>query len=361
MSHRIVTLSLIALAPVASAQAPAAKAEDPKQLAVGQSGSLRPGALLQGWYFADLVSDNPDATINAFRIRRAELSLRGEIMPKLFAYRVMIDPAKVLETRKVEIIPDDPSTPDDETVTVNEPADKVSVLQDCYITFLSDWADVSLGQFKIPVSWEGYNSSSKLPLPERAQVARDFGDKRDIGLRAEKSFRYVGYSAGIFNGSELNNREVDDAKDFGLRLEAYPIDGLVVAGVVYATMLDRDVGKKDRFEGDLRYERGPFLLQSEFIAGNDNGTKGNGFYGALGWTFMGKLQPVVRVGMSDPDTNADVDPAAAKNKDEAVIHEYGVNYYLQKNEAKLQLAGSRFEYDDRDPVTTVIAAAQVSF
>jgi len=357
MTKRFTVLTLLALAPAAGAQTPTPdEATDPKQLAVGKEGFFRPGALLQGWYFADVVSDDPDATINAFRVRRAELSVRGEILPKQVAYRVMIDPAKVLEVRSVDVVDDA-----GDTVTVKEPADKLSVFQDFYVTFLSDFADVSLGQFKIPVSWEGYNSSSKLLLPERAQVARDYGDKRDLGLRVEKSFTYLGYSAGIFNGSELNNREVDDAKDFGLRLEAYPIEGLVVAGVVYATLMERDTAKKDRFEGDVRYERGPFLLQSEFIAANDSGTKASGLYGALGWTFLGKLQPVVRVGMIDPDTDSNLAPATQKDKDEAVIIEGGLNYFLQKHESKLQLAVSRFEYDDKDPVTTVIASAQVSF
>mgnify|MGYP001608770517 CR=1 FL=1 len=156
--------------------------------------------------------------------------------------------------------------------------------------------------------------------------------------------------------------ETNDAKDIGLRLEAYPIDGLIVAGVVYATLIERDEAKKDRYEGDLRFERGPFLLQSEYIRANDNGTEAHGLYAALGWTFLGKIQPLVRMGMIDPNLDADVDPATdSKKPDEATIREVGVNYYFQKHEAKLQLSVSHFAYDDRDPLTTVIAAAQVGF
>ena len=45
-----------------------------------------------------------------------------------------------------------------------------SILQDVELTYLSDYADVSIGQFKIPISYEGYNSASKLIFPERALV-----------------------------------------------------------------------------------------------------------------------------------------------------------------------------------------------
>jgi phosphate-selective porin O/P len=359
MNTRFLTVALLALAPPAGAQTP--EAADPKRLAAGTEGFFRPGALIQGWYTADVVKADPADTKNTFRIRRAEISVKGEILPRLLAYRVMIDPAKVLETQDVTVIQDDPATPADETVKVKQAPGAISVLQDVEITFLSEWADVSLGQFKIPVSWEGYNSSSKLLFPERAQVARDFGDKRDLGVKVEKKLRYAGYTLGIFNGSQLNNADADDAKDLGFRLEGYPIDGLVVAGVVYATLMDRDVDKKDRYEGDLRFERGPFLLQSEYIHANDSGTKAQGAYGALAWTFFGRLQPCARVGFIDPDTSQDLVPAKQSDKDEAVIVEGGVNYYLQKHEAKVQLSSSRFGYDDKKPVTTIISAAQVSF
>ena len=39
----------------------------------------------------------------------------------------------------------------------------------------------------------------------------------------------------------------------------------------------------------------------------------------------------------------------------------GLNYYLQKQEAKVLLNYSRFEYDDEAPVNEVILAAQAGF
>ena len=125
------------------------------------------------------------------------------------------------------------------TVTINNPSSAVSVLQDFYITAMSQYADVSIGQFKIPVSWEGYNSSSKIVFPERAIISSTFGDKRDLGLRIEKKFKKLGYSAGVFNGQGLNNFDSNVQKDLALRLEAYPVEGLTIAGVTYDSVMQR--------------------------------------------------------------------------------------------------------------------------
>lgn len=342
-------------------------APPPKELTVGTEGVFKPGLLLQAWF----LLDRADETATTFRVRRAEISAKGEIVPKLVAYAVMLDPAKVLEPRDKTVdvanqdpAPSDPSAP--EQVTVKQPESVMSVFQDLFITFQSEYVDASVGQFKIPVSWEGYNSSSKLLFAERSAVAREFGDKRDMGLRLAKSFEYVGYSAGLFNGSTLNNLDTNNEKDVALRLEGYPVKGLVLGGVVYATVGDRDADTaKDRYEGDIRFETGPFLVQAEYIRSRDVGssgaTKGQGFYGALAYTLGERFQPAVRLGYLDPNVDADVDPATAKNKDELWQYDVGLNYLIRGHEAKLQLNYYRQQYDDRTPNNEVILAAQASF
>ncbi|MGA9525613.1 MAG: porin, partial [Myxococcaceae bacterium] len=89
----------------------------------------------------------------------------------------MIDPARVLEFR-------------DRTLgeaTVKQPVGPVSMFQDFYVTYKTTYVEASVGQFKIPVSWEGYNSSSKLLFAER-----------DLGIRLAKKFERFGYMAGVY-------------------------------------------------------------------------------------------------------------------------------------------------------------------
>ncbi len=333
----------------------------PKNLAVGSEGLFRPGLLLQTWFILDHVGRSADPTQSTFRLRRAELHFKGDILPNQVKYEVMIDVAKVLEFQNATL-----TDSNGDTVTVSQPASAVSALQDFNITYTTTYADVSAGQFKIPVSWEGYNSSSKLLFLERAVVARTFGDKRDIGLSVSKKFPKWSYTAGLFNGAGLNHRDNNDGKDVALRLEVYPVPGLTVAGVTYDQIGDRDqAGTKDRWEGDVRYESGPILLQSEFIRGRDGQGMGmsvnsQGFYVAAAYKLAlttGELQPALRVGYFDP--NADGDAPATNDE----LWEMGAaaNYYLKGREARMSFSYTRFQYDQADPVDEVIVGAQVAY
>jgi phosphate-selective porin O/P len=347
--------------------------EPPKKLAVGTNGLFQPGLLAQGWYQVERAGDQ--FGVSQFRLRRAEISVKGEILPKQVSYNVMIDAAKVRETTKVTVAGPPDAMGNPTTTTINNPTSAVSALQDFYITGMTKYADLSLGQFKIPVSWEGYNSSGKLVFPERAVISNTFGDKRDLGVRVAKTFEQFGYSAGVFNGSGLDSFDNNTQKDVALRLEYYPVKGLTIAGVTYDSVAHRSLaGTKDRWEGDVRWESGPYLIQAEYIRGQDvakdntDAVTAQGYYVTLGYTFAdidtdmhADLQPVVRVGYFDPDTSMNVDPATAGGKDELYHFDVGVNYYLKKHEMKVQAAYERQQFDQAKANNQVIMAAQVFF
>jgi hypothetical protein len=339
------------VAPIAAAEPmpPADPVAARDRLPVGKEGFWQPGILLQFWGFAREQDDQWEST---FRVRRAELRVKGEIARDLVVYNVMIDPAKVL---------------DGQTSTV-------SILQDFFITFISEYADVSVGQFKIPVSWEGYGGSSKLLFPERSLVSREFGDQRDIGLRVDKQLGMFYYSAGLFNGAGQNRRDDNNQKDAALRVEVYPIDGLMIGAVGYGSIGERDSepGTRDVLEGDVRLEQGDLLVQGEYIRhwqGPSGGREqGQGFYLGAGYTFMDRMQPVVRVGVVDHDIDI--------TEDQTWHYELGFNYYLRNHEMKLQASYSMFDVGRNDPGKVqrspnrpreestrheLILAAQVSF
>jgi hypothetical protein len=324
--------------------APAAVAALPAKLAVGpEKGTFVPGILLQGWFQLDRYTGGDaaagkDYTTSTFRLRRAEISAKGEIVKGRVGYGVMFDPAKVLEPLGKTY-----TTAAGDTVTVPTAPKAISVLQDFWVSLLFEYADIALGQFKVPVSWEGLNSSSALLFPERSLVAVKWGDKRDLGIKVTKTFKYFGYYVGLFNGQQLNNLDVNNSKDLTARLEAYPIKGLTLAGVVYNELkASSTVYKKRRYEADLRFERWGFLFQGEYIYGvdqapTDSAAKtGQGFYAALAYGFLGgRLQPAFRLGLIDPDLD--------KGKNYTMHYDVGVNYYLLKNHAKVQLAYGRLQ------------------
>jgi hypothetical protein len=361
--QRIVAVLILAVSSAGGALAAGDPAEPPKKITVGTEGLFQPGLLLQGQYVFDQtdgIGTTPTAYANQFRVRRAEIIAKGEILPGMFAYQVMLDPAKVREPVNATL-----TTAAGDTVVVRQLPGAASVFQDFFVTYLSPYADVSLGQFKMPVSWEAYNSTSRMLLPERPLVSSTYGDKRDVGIRVTKTFKLWGYSAGIFNGNLLNASDNNNSKDLALRLEVYPIEGLMLGGVGYASVGERLAATtKDRWEADVRFERGPFLVQSEYIYGHDGGgpgVSGHGFYAAVAYRFMDNIQPVLRAGYLDTNLAVNLDPAVDRGADEALEFTGGVNYYVQKHEAKLQLAFTRIQYDVRAPTNQLILQAQVAF
>jgi hypothetical protein len=347
----------------------------PKKLEVGSAeGFWQPSALLQFWLYgaqeemtpAGGPEEDDKKTIN-FRLRRAELKVKGEILPKTIGYQFMIDPARALEVSNREV----PVEDGEGSVTVAQPPTDASgnpnaltILQDFFITFQSDYVDFSVGQFKIPLSMEGYASSSKILFPERAPAARRWGDRRDIGLRFEKKLGdYFGYSAGLFNGTGQNKPDDDRDKDGALRLEVYPIEGLTLAGVGYTTIGTRDDSFRDRLEGDIKYDANDFYVIGEYFLAWDSrnqakATQGHGSYIEAAYTLFGKLQPMVRFG--------EVEPNKEKKGDYYRHYDFGVNYLIQKAEAKVGLAVSYYDPENPTPPTNTkklegTLAAQVSF
>ena len=390
------------VAPVAPPAAEAVKEEkaaaaDPDKLAVAKTGFFQPSANLQVWAIAEHLGNartDKDAWGSSFRVRRAEMKFKGEIIPKKFGYQVMFDPSRLLDLKTTPV--NNTTTAADGTMTTTPvntlgtaPAyggstmltgANTSILQDVQLTYMTDYADISIGQFKIPVSYEGSNSASKLIFPERALISRAFGDKRDIGFKIEKKFEYFGYLLGLYNGAGQNNIDGNDQKDVALRLEAYPIKDVTLAVVGYTSLGDRDLpGTKDRIEGDIKIDKSNFLLQAEAIRGWDvNGTaavhtkvEGQGFYVLAGYTFFDALQPVVRIGSIDPEVGKDEgslkavagDSKSLAPNDEITAYEVAVNYYLKKHDAKVQLSGSFFDPEQRQSKTTfdLILATQIAF
>ena len=335
------------------------------KLGIGKEGWWQPGATLQITLFG---ANQAGETQTTARIRRAELKIKGEIIPKLLGFNVMIDPARALDNNKSTL-----TTSDGATVSVNNQG-AVSILGDFVLTAMSEYADVSVGQFKIPVSYEGYGSASKLLFPERAVVSRAYGDIRDMGIKIDKKLgKHFYYQAAVFNGEGQNKLDSNKQKDVAARVEIYPIDGMMVGVVGYAGLNQRDSSPtKDRLEADFKLDLAHFLLQAEYIHGWDGATgqatarrEGAGVYAAVGYTFMDKLQPLFRIGHYDPDVTKDL-PGSGEHTnlptaDEATTYELGLNYFMRGDNAKLQAAWSKYVYKNEPNRGELIVSAQAAF
>lgn len=344
----------------------------PTKLGIGKEGFWQPSALLQFWAFG---ANQGGDTTTTLRIRRAELRVKGEILPKLLGFNVMIDPARALDNNRGTL-----TTSDGATVSANNQG-TVTILQDYMVSFMSDYADLTVGQFKIPVSYEGYNGSSKLLFPERSVVARRFGDQRDLGIKIDKKLgKNFYYQVAVFNGEGQNKLDTNAQKDLALRLEVYPIDGIMVGGAAYSGFTNRDSSPtKDRLEADFKLELANVLLQAEYIHGWDGATgqatpraESAGFYAVVGYTIADKIQPLFRIGRFDSDVKQDLvgnpsgrqagtTPLSAPFQDEMMSYELGLNYYLKGHDAKLQASWSKYVFPNQLNRGELIVAAQAAF
>lgn len=386
--------------PAPAAPAPAATpapAEAPKKpeavplakaaegIAIGPGGYLKLGLLLQAWYQVRDVKDTvttagktKDTWTNALKLRRAEIHLKGELVPKRLSYGLMIDPSKLMESKDTTVTVDVPVPdgllPKDAdgyllgadgkqilgsdgkpmkslkgSTKVKQGPSTYGILQDFWVGVLTDYADIAVGQFKIPVSYEGFNSSGALLFAERALASSTFGDKRDLGLKIDKRFKYFYYNVSLFNGAGANTFEFDHRKDLAARIEVTPLPWLMFGGVAYATLRPhgKDANAKDRFEADVRLDTHGFLFQAEYIYARDwdatlkRLVPGHGFYAAAAYSFVPQWQIAARGGMLDEDLK-DLDP-----KKKTTVWEFGAGLHWMAlgHNANLKLDYSFFKPD----------------
>jgi hypothetical protein len=204
-----------------------------------------------------------------------------------------------------------------------------------------------------------------LLFPERHRVTREYGDRRDVGIKIDKKIGDVFYyNDGVFNGQGQNVQDADKAKDLALRLEAYPIQGLLIGAVAYGTVGAGDGNERNRLEGDLRLELGDFIAQGEYIHAwtgpESRRLEGHGAYGALAYTLAEHFQPAVRVGFLDTNIN-DLPPANVSESGMQRQFEVGLNYLVKSYDAKLTAAFAYYSQENGPDTAEFTAAAQAAF
>jgi len=287
--------------------------------------------LLQEWY----IHDNDDNKKDTFRTRRAELGVGGKLMEH-FGWKLSFDPSQTRE----------------ENLTHNE-------LKDAYVDFEGiPHHTLKLGQYKIPLTEEGFRSASKIDTVENSYLGRTYGGKRDIGFMVSGNWEYAEYQIGVFNGDESNRLDTNDQKDLVVRgvLKPFPnesfLKGLELGASVYHSSSADDMTKKRRGI-EARYEYAPFSLKSETIKAEDGAVKSNAWYLQTGYFFLPRWQGVLRYEGIEPDESE----SATKEKDATV----GLNYFLVKAKTKIQLQYTHKDMDSGPNGNQMLVGVQYSF
>jgi len=307
--------------------APGAVEAPPERPITHQMVSLTFNGLVQAWYAAGTQGFR-----DTFRIRRTEIYFNGQITNKA-RWQVMLDPAKTLAL-------------DTSSMAIGDTLPLVSqstrLLQNAVITFdYNPRVRVSIGQFKLPLSLEGQQSSGRLDTVERALFASDrarggaFADVRDLGIMVRGgSGSRLDFQGGVFNGIAETQNDVDrnDQKALAGNLVFRPLKGLHIGASGAWGNGGGDRPRRDRVGAEVQLVRGPFTARSELMTGRDGAIRRRGAYGHVGYRFTPKLEGVLRVDSWDPDTGSEGTPSTVSEWDYVA----GMNVFLSQHNLKLQ-------------------------
>ena len=263
------------------------------------------GYLQPQWKFDEANGDNT----NNFYFQRARVGVTGSI-PYDFTYYVLAEFSPYLGGPYV---------------------------LDAFVTWkrLGPWANISVGQFKMPFGLELSTPCQALHTINRSLVVNALASPfRDLGVMIyggtplfEKEHNVLEWKLAFTNGTGMNKIDNNRRKDFTARVIISPVDFLHIgASYKNGTVLpDGNDDKLTRFGADISVEKFNFLFQGEYISGVDDGFeltgggcgqdpsiapadgkfKKNGFATMLLYKTPWNLQPVVKYESYDMDIDVD--------------------------------------------------------
>jgi hypothetical protein len=288
MIHRN-KLSILAMAALVLS-VPAMAADEP---------TIKTGALLQTWLVNDttVTAAKPD-----FRLRRAEFKLNGTVTESA-RWFVMADMAKALS------------------------ASDGKFLQDLGVAFMIiPGLEITTGQFKTLTTAEGLEKSAELLLPERSIVGRSYGDRREPGAMLSYKLDKLQVSTMLSNGQGPNAQDTNAKKNLTARVDYEVIEGIKLGAFTQAS--DFSYNRDGRTGANVRASLGDLIVSAEGALGTLSGATTRGGQLTLAYSVTPSIQPVIRGALFTPDTNGNA----------AHEHVVGVNYYIFKQSAKVQLA-----------------------
>lgn len=141
---------------------------------------------LSGYLQAQYVADETIQKFDEFRVRRARVDFRGDLSANI-GWRLQVDAVQPLKN-VVESIKQDNTTKNvtsKNTKVVTRP-----IILDAYIDYrYFSYANLRIGQFKLPFGRENLESSPNMDTINRSQVTERLVPGRDIGSQGRDGYR----------------------------------------------------------------------------------------------------------------------------------------------------------------------------
>ena len=215
-------------------------------------------------------------------------------------------------------------------------------LLDAYTSYkFGDYLKFTVGQFKIPFSYESLVADSQLEFIDRSQAEESLNARakdvlgnqngRDVGAQVNGSLLKVNkhylfdYTFAVLNGNGIDRADNNQEKDVVGRFTVHPIANLSLSynfyhgrdvfGASTATQL------RNRQGVDARYIYKRLSLTAEYDKGTDGTIKRDGWYAQSAYFILPqKLQLAVKYDTYDPNKEIATD--------RSTWYIGGVNYYF---------------------------------
>ena len=247
-------------------------------------------------------------------------------------------------------------------------------------TFVNPYLKVTVGQQKVPLSWESLRTDYDILSMSRSQVVEALtarskdvlagttavnNNGRDIGVlvsgaipNTNTNANWVEYYAGVFNGNGINKTDLDKNKDIAGRVLVFPIKQLSLGGSVYQGKATYGVDltkpkDRNRWGVEAAFNTERFRGAAEYLQGTDSTTEKGGYYGLVeGFFIPKKFAALVKYDFYDPNKN--------KDGDATTIYSFALNWYFAAyTKVQLQYDYRREEGGDATQKKNDLLSAQV--
>lgn len=220
-------------------------------------------------------------------------------------------------------------------------------LLDAFVTYSRfDFAKISFGSFKSPISMELNTPCHKLHTINRSRVVEQLATPdRDRGFMVlgGSDTTLLQYSFAVTNGTGLFQNDDNKRKDYAARLVLNPHKNIKIgASFKYGEAASIIAGMPDdertRIGADIEFQKGAFLFQGEYLYGKDVGSyttgggcgeeleihqgnvKRDGMFLMAMYRTKSNFQPVVKFEYFDSDKDL--------GNNTEFCTTYGLNYFI---------------------------------
>jgi hypothetical protein len=149
-----------------------------------------------------------------------------------------------------------------------------------------------------------YNDISGIKANGRDIGAMLYGD---LFPSADRSFYYLSYQVGVFNGNGINTKDDNNRKDFAGLLKIHPLKELTLSAGHYQGSYGKlhEEHVRIRTSAGAEWKDKHLTLRSEYLHGNTAGIKSNGVYALAAWSVNRYIQPLLSYDYFEEDQSKD--------------------------------------------------------